>query len=201
MRMARDKPAIAEAESRTERASKHLAERIEGFRLRSLMPHNDERGVLTEIFREEWETGISPVQWNCVRSAKNVLRGVHVHVKHTDYLMLAYGRASIGLRDLRPGSPTEGVTTLLPLSGDQPGALTIPPGVAHGFFFHEPSMHIYAVSAYWEPADELGCHWADPDLGIPWPVPSALVSPRDAALPPLSHLIGLIAPWSTAHSG
>lgn len=53
--------------------------------LRNLTTHSDHRGALTEIFRKEWQTGIEPVQWNFVHSQPNVLRGVHVHVLHTDY--------------------------------------------------------------------------------------------------------------------
>jgi dTDP-4-dehydrorhamnose 3,5-epimerase len=60
--------------------------------------------------------------------------------------------------------------------------------VAHGFLFHEPSLHIYAVSHYWDTADELGCRWDDPELGIPWPDAQPLISPRDAGLPPLRQL-------------
>ena len=40
------------------------------------MTHADARGSLTELFRDEWGTGIQPVQWNASHSAPNVLRGV-----------------------------------------------------------------------------------------------------------------------------
>ena len=77
---------------------------------------------------------------------------------------------------------------MVEMRGEDLSALLIPPGVAHGFYFHEPSLHVYAVSEYWEPADELGCHWADDGLGLRWPDPAPLISERDAALPPLSEL-------------
>ena len=107
---------------------------------------------------------MNPIQWNAVRSEVGVLRGVHVHVRHRDYLTLPYGRAVVGLRDLRQGSRTEGLSVFVELSGDEPASLVIPCGVAHGFYFHEPSLHVYAVTEYWNPDDELGCHWADPEL-------------------------------------
>ena len=151
--------------------------------------HHDPRGAVTEVFRESWETGIAPVQWNVVRSEAGVLRGVHVHVRHDDYLILLDGRALVGLRDLRPHSPTSGRTCLFEMRGDELAALTIPPGVAHGFYFPEAAVHLYAVSEYWDPADELGCHWADPALEIPWPAEPAILSTRDAAAPPLSVLL------------
>ena len=168
------------------------SELIEGMRLRPLAMHPDRRGMLAELFREEWQTEMKPRQWNAVRSEANVLRGVHVHVKHTDYLTLLQGRASIGLRDLRKRSATSGMAMLLEMSGDALSAITIPPGVAHGFYFHEPSLHIYAVSHYWDLADELGCRWDDPHLGIPWPAGPVTLSDRDAALPSLKALLNAL---------
>jgi dTDP-4-dehydrorhamnose 3,5-epimerase len=85
----------------------------EGVVIRALAIHRDERGWLTEIFRREWPTGIAPVQWNAVRSAAGMLRGVHVHVHHTDHIALLQGRAGFGLHDLRPASPTFGRTALI----------------------------------------------------------------------------------------
>lgn len=151
--------------------------------------NRDERGVFTEVFRESWDTGVEPVQWNFVSSGAGVLRGVHVHIRHDDYLILLRGRASVGLRDLRRGSPTDGMTALLEMKEDELAALTIPHGVAHGFYFHEPSDHIYSVSEYWNAADELGCYWADPALDVPWPVASARLSQRDAEASSLSDLM------------
>jgi len=163
----------------------------------SLVPldaHEDERGAFVELYRLEWETGVVPVQWNAVRSEAGVLRGVHVHIRHDDYLTVPYGSAAVGLRDLRRDSPTKGLATIVELDGEHPAALAIPHGVAHGFYFREPSLHVYAVSEYWDPEDELGCHWADPELEIPWPCRSAQVSERDAQSPPLQALLDRLAP-------
>lgn len=164
-----------------------------GVRLLELTSHVDERGVFTELFRSEWPTGIAPVQWNAVRSEPGVLRGVHVHARHDDYLTVPIGRATVGLCDLRPDSPTSGLAVCATLGADAPAALVIPHGVAHGFLFHEPSLHVYAVSHTWDPADELGCRWDDPGLGIPWPSVSPRLSDRDEALPALPDLRAQLA--------
>lgn len=157
-----------------------------------LRDHADERGVFTELFRNEWALGAAPVQWNAVRSAAGVLRGVHVHPRHDDYLTVVFGRASIGLRDLRPGAEAEGSGCVVALDAREPTAILIPHGVAHGFLFHVDSIHVYAVSHTWDPADELGCRWDDPDLAIPWPNAPTLVSERDASLPTLAELRSLL---------
>jgi dTDP-4-dehydrorhamnose 3,5-epimerase len=163
-----------------------------GVCARPLDMHCDSRGVFTEVFRASWNVEFSAVQWNVVQSAAGVLRGVHVHPLHDDYLVLLSGRATVGLHDLRPGSPTYGSGVALELTGDPMTAVSIPAGVAHGFFFHEPSVHIYAVSKYWNPADELGCHWADPRLAIKWACREPVLSVRDAQLGPLADLAGRI---------
>jgi len=165
-----------------------------GTALRPLQAHADARGAFTELYRREWGTGVEPIQWNAVRSEAGVLRGVHVHIRHDDYLTVPVGRASVGLKDLRRGSPTEGLAALVELGEEHPAALVIPHGVAHGFYFHEPSLHVYAVSEYWDAADELACNWADPELGIAWPVATALVSDRDRGAQPLRALLDALAP-------
>ena len=159
-----------------------------GVRITGLVPHRDERGEFTEVYRREWDTGIAPVRWNAVRSRATVLRGVHVHPRHDDYLLAYEGEASIGLRDLREASPTAGLATCVEMRGASPFALTIPHGVAHGFYFHTDAIHFYAVSHYRDPEDELGCRWDDPELEIPWPIKRALISARDEALPSLREL-------------
>jgi dTDP-4-dehydrorhamnose 3,5-epimerase len=160
----------------------------DGVVLHRLTPHPDERGTFTELYRRSWELGVDPVQWNGVRSEQNVLRGVHAHWRHADYLTIVLGHATVGLHDLRPDSPAAGRAALVELDERMPASLVIPPGVAHGFFFHEPSFHVYAVSHYWDTADELGCRWDDPGLGIVWPCEAPRVSERDATLGTLDEL-------------
>ncbi len=159
-----------------------------GLLLRPLQPHADDRGTFIELFRREWSTEVEPIQWNAVHSEAGVLRGVHVHPTHDDYLTVVRGRAIVGVRDLREESETAGAAACVELSAERPRAITIPHGVAHGFYFAEASTHVYAVSHYWDLADELGCRWDDPALEIPWPQEDARISPRDAELPTLDAL-------------
>lgn len=156
--------------------------------------HKDDRGAFTEIFREEWKTGMKPVQWSVAISQARVLRGFHVHIKHTDYLILLSGHATFAFKDLRKKSKTFGLSCTVDVKGEKLSAFVIPPGVGHGFYFHKPSMHIYSVSSYWDRDDELGCFWADPALGIKWPKKTAHVSRRDATLPLLEELMKELYP-------
>ncbi len=165
-----------------------------GVDIHDLVDHADARGSFTEVFRREWPTAIEPVQWNYVRSEAGVLRGVHVHPRHRDYLLIVEGEAVVGVRDLREASPTFGVATTIALSATPMRAIEFPPGVAHGFYFPVQSVHLYAVSHYWDTDDELACRWDDSELGIEWPAEPRLVSQRDAVAAGLGELMRVLAP-------
>lgn len=150
-----------------------------GFKLRARPTHLDERGGLTELFREEWELGPKAHQWNMVRSHANVLRGVHAHRDHVDYLAMTSGEMVLGLHDLRPDSPTHRLSVTLRLQSDDIHLAVIPVGVAHGFYFPELSCLVYGVTSGFDGTDEFGCHWADAALGLEWPCESPLLSERD----------------------
>ncbi len=177
----------------TARAAEHLGEvMIDGARLRDLVVHEDARGSFTEFFSRNWGDGESPAQWSVVASAPGVLRGMHLHRRHDEGFLLLKGRASVGIRDVRPGSPTEGVSSLFEFTGDHPVYLTFPRGIVHGWYFHEPSLHAQSVSETYDQYgddDNLGCHWSDPALEIPWPARPTLVAPRAEAFGSLAALI------------
>jgi len=178
------------------RASTSDPELPPGVRRLPLACHHDGRGLLFEAYRESFAAGFRPVQWNVVASNAGVLRGVHAHAVHHDYLLVLTGFALVGLKDLRPDAAIDGPGVVVKLPGDAPCALIIPPGVAHGFYFPERSLHTYAVSHYWDPDDEMGCRWDDPDLAIPWPRIRPSLSDRDASAGSLAELReGLSRRW------
>ncbi len=144
----------------------------------ALHPHADPRGDFTELYRADWFDGPPPVQWNYARSRGKVLRGVHVHLRHTDYLTVMEGSLLMATKDLRRASPTYGHSEVVELSGDTPCTIMIPPGVAHGFYSTDAILYTVGVSHYWDPInDEFGCRWDDADLAMPWP---AIVAPQQS---------------------
>src|SRR6185369_2768710 len=171
------------------------AELPHGVVVRRLDAHRDPRGLVAECSRSDWPIADAPRQWTLFTSAAGVMRGVHVHPPHDDYVVLISGAMCVGLRDLRPDAPSEGRTAMVVLRGDAPTALFIPHGVAHGMLSHAVSVFVIGTSHHYDRDDELGCHRRDPDLGIAWPVSSAQLFERDAALPPVRALVGRIAPW------
>ena len=139
-----------------------------GVEILSLQDHVDSRGALVEVFRASWSPEVQPVQWNLLRSRPGVLRGVHAHWRHEDYLVPVEGPFWLALQDIRPDSPTHGAACELDLHATDLVAVKIPPGVAHGFYFASDALLFYGVSTYWDTADELACAWNDPGLGFGW---------------------------------
>ena len=171
---------------------------LAGTLLHRLVTHRDARGVVAEFYRVEWAERAPAVQWTMIFSEAGVLRGVHVHPRHTDYVTVLTGGACLRLRDLRRGSPTEGRSAHVELCGEQPSMLVIPPGVAHGLYFPERTAFALGLDQPYDSADEVGCHWRDPELGFDWPVTEPRLSARDAALPPLRELRRRIPAWAPA---
>lgn len=172
---------------------------IDGVELRVLDMHGDSRGSFTEVFQEHWNTCIRPVQWSVVHSHARVFRGVHLHRRHDEYFAVIQGWAAVGLRDVRPWSPTRGAWALYELVGSDLACVTFPLGVLHGWYFPEATIHLQAVSeAYRDYGgdDNWGCVWSDPALEIPWPiVGEPIVTQRVRDFPTMGTLLEALGDW------
>jgi len=86
------------------------ADVIEGVQCRPLKMNHDSRGCFTEVFSQNWGLPMEPVQWSVVTSQPKVLRGIYLHLRHDEYILVIRGRACVGLYDLRPDSQTMGTS-------------------------------------------------------------------------------------------
>jgi dTDP-4-dehydrorhamnose 3,5-epimerase len=165
---------------------------IPGVWFRELATFADDRGAFTETFRQEWLPAGDPpvIQSNLSRSKAGVLRGMHFHRSQTDWWVVLEGSAFVALCDLRADSPVRGtvVTDTLDAAAGLT-ALSIPPGVAHGFCALSDVALQYMVTAYHDGSDENGFAWDDPDAAIPWPVAQPILSERDRTNPSLSEAL------------
>jgi dTDP-4-dehydrorhamnose 3,5-epimerase len=157
---------------------------IEGVVIVEPMVHADERGTFVEFWRREWLPGVPEVlQANRSDKVAGSVVGLHYHLHQADYWYVVAGRARVVLHDLRRTSPTEGASSVVELEGSGHRALYVPPGVAHGFAALSDLVLFYFVDRTYDPRDELGVAWDDPDLGIDWGVDHPVLSARDAANP------------------
>ena len=146
--------------------------------------HGDARGRFVETYRRSWlPLGREMIQGNRSEKETGALVGLHYHLHQADYWYVLRGRARVVLHDLREGSPTDGATEHLDLDGDVDRGLFIPPGVAHGFAAHSDLLLWYLVDGYYNPADELGLSWDDPEVAADWGLSDPVLSDRDRANP------------------
>ena len=152
--------------------------------------HADERGCFIETYRRSWfPGGREMIQGNRGDRRAQSIVGLHYHLHQADYWYVPYGRARVVLSDLRTGSPTFGNTLTLDVGGEPGGdehdhrGIYIPPGLAHGFAALTDMTITYLVDGYYNPADELGVAWDDPEIGADWGVTEPVVSARDQANP------------------
>jgi dTDP-4-dehydrorhamnose 3,5-epimerase len=153
----------------------------------------DSRGYFMELWSSAryGEHGVPTafVQDNLSRSARGVLRGLHLQHPHGQGKLVyaAAGEIFDVVVDVRRGSPAYGRWYAATLSDENKRQLWIPPGCAHGFCVtSEAATFIYKCTETYHPETELTVLYNDPALGIPWPVASPTVSPKDAAGKPLA---------------
>jgi dTDP-4-dehydrorhamnose 3,5-epimerase len=163
--------------------------RITGVFHVELQTFGDARGSFVETYRREWVPGAREmIQANRGDRVAGCVVGLHYHLHQADYWYVPYGRCRAVLHDLRIGSPTDGATETVDLGEQADGSfaqrgLFIPPGVAHGFAALSDATITYLVDGYYNPADELGVAWDDPEIGADWGVVDAVLSDRDAGNP------------------
>jgi dTDP-4-dehydrorhamnose 3,5-epimerase len=153
----------------------------------------DARGFFLETYHRTKfvELGISDefVQDNHSCSSKGTLRGLHYQLKHPQAKLcrVAVGEALDVAVDIRAGSPTFGKWSSVLLSEKIQNMIYIPAGFAHGFVALTESVHfLYKCSDFYDPTDERGIAWNDPEIGIAWGVSNPLISQKDATYPTLA---------------
>lgn len=156
----------------------------------------DFRGHFTETYRVSAfaEIGIEAtfVQENEVFSAKaGIIRGLHFQkAPQAQAKLVRVVRGSIFdvAVDIRPRSTTFGRWIGVDLTAEGAEQLFVPRGFAHGYCSREADTQvIYKCDAYYAPEREAGINFADPVMGIAWPVSpeAAILSARDRQLPSL----------------
>lgn len=149
----------------------------------------DDRGLFVETYRREWFAhDRDMVQSNRADRTRGCIVGLHYHLHQADYWYVPHGRARVVLHDLRAGSPTDGATLSIDLGSRPDGThdhrgVLIPPGVAHGFAALTDMTITYLVDRYYDPDDELGVAWDDPEIGANWGFDEPVLSDRDRANP------------------
>jgi dTDP-4-dehydrorhamnose 3,5-epimerase len=146
----------------------------------------DERGCFFEAYHEKRykENGIpyTFVQDNRSMSTKGVLRGLHFQkTKPQGKLVSVISGEVLDVSvDLRPNSTTFGCHEAVLLTGKNHRQLFVPPGFAHGFaVISDVAEFNYKCTDYYDPNDEGGIIWNDPQLAIDWKIITPSLSEKD----------------------
>jgi dTDP-4-dehydrorhamnose 3,5-epimerase len=165
---------------------------VPGAFLIDLEPQHDERGFFARAFcRDElaaagvdFAVAQANVAWN---RARGTLRGLHYQrPPHAESKLMrcVAGAAFVALVDLRRGSPAYARPWSVTLRAGEPVQLLVPECVANGYQTLEDATELfYLMSRSFAPDAAAGIRYDDPRLGIEWPLPVALISDRDRALP------------------
>jgi len=150
----------------------------------------DARGFFMEIYHKARfaAAGIDVefVQDNHSRSEGRVVRGLHYQLRHPQgkLVRVIVGAVFDVAVDIRRSSPTFGRWVGCMLSAENHHQLYIPPGFAHGFCTCTDVVEVvYQCTEFYEPKDERGILWNDPDIAIAWPTAEPILSDRDRANP------------------
>jgi dTDP-4-dehydrorhamnose 3,5-epimerase len=93
------------------------------------------------------------------------------------------GQALDVVLDIREGSPHFGRWASVVLSAEDHNQVYVPAGFAHGFLaLSETVQFLYKCSDFYDPQDEYGVLWKDPELKIPWAIGNPVVSEKDSRL-------------------
>ena len=165
---------------------------LKGAFIIDIEPHNDSRGFFARAFcQKEFEAhGLKPViaQANLAfNHQKGTLRGMHFQfppAAETKLVRCTRGAILDIIVDLRPESPTWLQHIGVELNEDNHRALYVPERFAHGYqVLADKTETSYQVGEFYTPGTEGGLLYSDPRLGLSWPLPVTVISPKDAAWP------------------
>jgi dTDP-4-dehydrorhamnose 3,5-epimerase len=159
----------------------------------------DERGFFARTFcqHEFRDHGLKPIiaQANIASNhKKGTLRGMHFQyppMAETKLVRCTRGAILDIIVDLRPESETYLQHIAVELNEENMRALYVPERFAHGYqALRDGTDTSYQVGEFYAPSTEGGLRHDDLALGLEWPLPVSVVSPKDQAFPPLRDIEG-----------
>ncbi len=150
--------------------------------------YGDERGFFFESFNARQfaeSTGQHAVfvQDDHVRSARDVVRGLHYQVRlpQAKLVRVIAGAVFAVVVDLRAHSPFFGRWVAVTLTAENRRQLWVPAGFAYGSVVTSEFAECLVRSTdYWTPQNERTLLWNDPALAVEWPLRgAAVVSAKD----------------------
>ena len=167
---------------------------ISGVKLFSIISHEDNRGVFSEVYQAELEYPefkIKYVQENESISNYGVFRGMHLQKgihSQSKLIRVVKGKIIDVVCDLRKSSPYFKKNFFIELNPNQ--LLFLPKGLAHGFLsLEEGTILNYKCDNYYNQSSESGFNLFKSKIEIDFPIESddIIMSYKDKSLPSLDN--------------
>jgi dTDP-4-dehydrorhamnose 3,5-epimerase len=131
---------------------------MDGVAIREVRHVPRDHGVITEIFRPEWDpTGLPVIHIYQSRLFPGALGAWSCHRRTTDRLFVNQGQLKIVLYDDRDDSATKGAIMQLVAGDARPCLIVLPPGVWHG------AQNVGPCDALFINCPTEAYNYADPD--------------------------------------
>jgi dTDP-4-dehydrorhamnose 3,5-epimerase/CDP-3, 6-dideoxy-D-glycero-D-glycero-4-hexulose-5-epimerase len=165
---------------------------IEGVYTIKLEPFNDIRGTLLKPFNKETYQHNLPENVNFdiketwfTKSKVNVIRAMHLQAGANaceKIVAIIQGKVRDVILDIRKQSPTYGKVYDIVLHEQEPMALYIPVGCAHGYkVLSDDSIVMYMATAVHSAIDDVGIRYDS--FGFDWKIENPIISEKDKNLP------------------
>ncbi|HEX7150103.1 MAG TPA: dTDP-4-dehydrorhamnose 3,5-epimerase family protein [Thermoanaerobaculia bacterium] len=146
---------------------------IEGVVVREVLHVPRDHGVITEMYRTEWDpTGLPVVHIYQSRLFPAALGAWSCHMKSIDRLFVNQGHLKVVLFDGREESPTYKLVMEMHVGDARPAFLVIPPGVWHGIQnlgSTDALMMNFPTHAYdYADPDHWRLNWDSPEIPYAW---------------------------------
>lgn len=171
---------------------------IDGIYIIEPAVYRDNRGTFMEIYnyRDFEMHGITEIfiQDNISLSKEGTLRGLHFQRSNPQGKMIKVLQGEIFdvAVDIRTGSKTFGKWIGFILNEYNNRNLFISGGFAHGFLvLSDTAKVLYKCTDFYDPLDESGIIWNDPDIGINWPLENIhelILSEKDKKWPKIKDI-------------
>jgi dTDP-4-dehydrorhamnose 3,5-epimerase len=162
---------------------------IDGVVLREVLHVPRDHGVITEIYRADWDpTGLPVGQIYQSRLFPGAIGAWSCHLKSIDRLFVNQGLLKLVLFDGRPESPTAGKLIEVRVGDPRPTFLVIPTGVWHGLQnvgSTDALMINFPTFAYdYEDPDHWRLPFDSPEIPYTWQSSGSVRLRADAARRP-----------------
>lgn len=144
-----------------------VRKRIDGVVVREVLHVPRDHGVITEMYRSEWDpTGLPVVHLYQSRLFPGAIGAWSCHARSVDRLFVNQGHLKVVLFDGREESATAGHIMELHVGDARPAFVVIPVGVWHGL------QNLGSTDALMLNLPTLAYDYADPDhYRLPWDTP------------------------------